>query len=393
MPFVTHRIQSILPSLLPSYHTLPAILLSVLSLPSFVGIITVVSSRIAHKIDLSLAFLFAAGALLTTAVVHIIPEAMEGLAPDFPGDLHGMFLRSGITVLSGIFLGMLLHVVLDDGGHSHSAHALPTPQLRPSATVAERDCEGTRSASNSLDDDDGGGDVHSCREREAATATAAAGAAAAAGKDGVGFGTVVVGVAFSAGGGGNGASGDDDGVEAGQRFSNGHHATTTNGHNGNGSGSVSAALHAPAVGHRVKFGEGRGARVGARAGAGGSSVDATGAMAPPPATASFLSRTMPPGNLYDLTGARKGHRRGVFDVKGLDPVCWNIIVGDLAHNFADGVTMGAAFLGCSSTVGWTVTAANMMHEIPHEIGNFLALVNGGMTVTQVRRYTPFFFFF
>lgn len=69
--------------------------------------------------------------------------------------------------------------------------------------------------------------------------------------------------------------------------------------------------------------------------------------------------------------------------KGLDPVCWNTIVGDIAHNFADGMTMGAAFLGCSLAVGWTVTAANLMHEIPHEFVDFMVLVNGGMSVTQV----------
>ncbi|CAM9744938.1 unnamed protein product, partial [Hapterophycus canaliculatus] len=66
----------------------------------------------------------------------------------------------------------------------------------------------------------------------------------------------------------------------------------------------------------------------------------------------------------------------------LDPICWNVIVGDFAHNFSDGVTMAAAFLGCSPTVGWTITAANMMHEIPHELGNFIALVNGGMSTKQ-----------
>ena len=80
---------------------------------------------------------------------------------------------------------------------------------------------------------------------------------------------------------------------------------------------------------------------------------------------------------------RSGQNRALFDISGLDPICWNVIVGDLAHNFSDGVTMGAAFLSCSSTVGWTVTAANVMHEIPHEVGNFMALVNGGMTVQQV----------
>lgn len=53
------------------------------------------------------------------------------------------------------------------------------------------------------------------------------------------------------------------------------------------------------------------------------------------------------------------------------------------HNFADGVTIGAAFLGCSLTMGWTVTASAVLHEIPHELADFMALLNGGMSVKQV----------
>lgn len=311
-----------------------------------------VSSRVAHKIDLSLAFLFAAGALLTTSIVHIIPEAMEGLAPEFLDDLHGMFLRSGVAILSGIFGAFLLHVALDHAGggdgHSHS-HAVP--QLRAAATVAERDCGGPQGgggrSSSSLDNS-----AHGSRDERVA---------AAAGEDDAGFEPGV------------GASSDrtvcvaysdalSDKVETGNRISNGR----VNG---------SAASHRPVAECRVKYGGGGGER---------GDENQTEILAPASSTPGFAS-------VYDLTHAHDG--RGVFDLKGLDPVCWNIIVGDLAHNFADGVTMGAAFLGCSSTVGWTVTAASMMHEIPHEIGNFVALVNGGMTVAQVRRtHTPFCFF-
>eukprot|EP00752_Nemacystus_decipiens_P008755 g7814.t1 len=92
-------------------------------------------------------------------------------------------------------------------------------------------------------------------------------------------------------------------------------------------------------------------------------------------------------SLHDAN--RLGADRGLFDVAGLDPVCWNVILGDLAHNFSDGVTMAAAFLGCSPAVGWTITAANMMHEIPHEVGNFMALVNGGMSAKQALLYNFF----
>lgn len=53
------------------------------------------------------------------------------------------------------------------------------------------------------------------------------------------------------------------------------------------------------------------------------------------------------------------------------------------HNFADGVTIGAAFLSCSTAIGWTVTASAILHEIPHELADFMALLNGGMSVKQV----------
>ena len=76
--------------------------------------------------------------------------------------------------------------------------------------------------------------------------------------------------------------------------------------------------------------------------------------------------------------------KALTDVKDLKPVCWNLIIGDIVHNFADGVIIGAAFLGCSSTIGWTVTASTVLHEVPHELADFMALINGGVSMMQVR---------
>lgn len=42
-----------------------------------------------------------------------------------------------------------------------------------------------------------------------------------------------------------------------------------------------------------------------------------------------------------------------------------------------------AFLGCNSTAGWTVAASAVLHEIPHEVADLMALVNGGMSNAQV----------
>lgn len=60
------------------------------------------------------------------------------------------------------------------------------------------------------------------------------------------------------------------------------------------------------------------------------------------------------------------------------------------HNFADGIIIGAAFLSCGTGMGWTVTASTVLHEVPHELADFIALLNGGMSVKQVR-YSFFFY--
>ncbi|CAN0433101.1 unnamed protein product, partial [Laminaria digitata] len=85
-------------------------------------------------------------------------------------------------------------------------------------------------------------------------------------------------------------------------------------------------------------------------------------------------------SLQALMKQRSG--KALLDVGSLQSVCWTVIIGDLVHNFADGVTIGAAFLGCSSVVGWTVTASVVVHEVPHELADFMALIKGGMSAYQ-----------
>lgn len=55
-----------------------------------------------------------------------------------------------------------------------------------------------------------------------------------------------------------------------------------------------------------------------------------------------------------------------------------VIVGDTVHNFLDGAIIASSFL-VNSTVGVSVTAAIILHEIPQELGDFGVLVHGGFT--------------
>lgn len=55
-----------------------------------------------------------------------------------------------------------------------------------------------------------------------------------------------------------------------------------------------------------------------------------------------------------------------------------ILIGDAVHNFADGIVIAAAFL-LDWRAGVAATTAVIAHEIPHEIGDFMILLNAGFT--------------
>ncbi|XP_066914805.1 zinc transporter Slc39a7-like [Clytia hemisphaerica] len=54
------------------------------------------------------------------------------------------------------------------------------------------------------------------------------------------------------------------------------------------------------------------------------------------------------------------------------------LAADAAHNFTDGLAIGASFL-VSRNVGLITTLTIFLHEIPHEIGDFAILVQSGCT--------------
>jgi len=52
------------------------------------------------------------------------------------------------------------------------------------------------------------------------------------------------------------------------------------------------------------------------------------------------------------------------------------LVADVAHNFTDGLMLGAAFV-TSWEVGVSATIACLAHEVPHEVGDVVVLMQAG----------------
>jgi zinc transporter 7 len=55
------------------------------------------------------------------------------------------------------------------------------------------------------------------------------------------------------------------------------------------------------------------------------------------------------------------------------------LIGDFSHNFTDGMALSASYLA-GGHVGLSTTLAVLIHEVPHEIGDFAILLQSGFTV-------------
>lgn len=57
------------------------------------------------------------------------------------------------------------------------------------------------------------------------------------------------------------------------------------------------------------------------------------------------------------------------------------LIGDLVHNFIDGLIIGASY-SVSIPIGLATTLAVIMHEIPQEIGDFGVFIHGGLSIKR-----------
>ena len=74
-------------------------------------------------------------------------------------------------------------------------------------------------------------------------------------------------------------------------------------------------------------------------------------------------------------GDEHHHPRG-YDAREAGRGAWPILVGDAFHNFGDGAVIAAAFL-LDVRAGVVTASAVFAHEVPHEIGDFMILLNAG----------------
>nr|XP_040055861.1 metal cation symporter ZIP8 isoform X1 [Gasterosteus aculeatus aculeatus] len=68
-------------------------------------------------------------------------------------------------------------------------------------------------------------------------------------------------------------------------------------------------------------------------------------------------------------------------ISDIRTVAWMITLSDALHNFIDGLAIGASFT-VSVLAGFSTSTAIVCEEFPHELGDFVILLNSGMSVPQ-----------
>ncbi|XP_047201013.1 metal cation symporter ZIP8 [Girardinichthys multiradiatus] len=68
-------------------------------------------------------------------------------------------------------------------------------------------------------------------------------------------------------------------------------------------------------------------------------------------------------------------------ITSIKTVAWMISLSDALHNFIDGLAIGASFT-VSVLTGFSTSTAIFCEEFPHELGDFVILLNAGMSIPQ-----------
>lgn len=79
------------------------------------------------------------------------------------------------------------------------------------------------------------------------------------------------------------------------------------------------------------------------------------------------------------------HHHHGFDAEQAGKGGWAVLVGDSVHNFCDGIIIAAAFLA-DVQLGIVTAVAIVAHEIPQEVGDYIVLLNAGLSRQRALAY-------
>ena len=83
-------------------------------------------------------------------------------------------------------------------------------------------------------------------------------------------------------------------------------------------------------------------------------------------------------------GDEHHHHHG-FDKHQAGRGGWTVLLGDSIHNFCDGIIIAAAFL-TDTRLGMFTALAIIAHEIPQEVGDYIVLLNAGLSRRKALLY-------
>ena len=83
-------------------------------------------------------------------------------------------------------------------------------------------------------------------------------------------------------------------------------------------------------------------------------------------------------------GDEHQHHHG-FDAQQAGRGGWSVLLGDSIHNFCDGIIIAAAFL-TDVRLGVATSVAIIAHEIPQEVGDYIVLLNAGLSRRKALLY-------
>jgi zinc and cadmium transporter len=90
------------------------------------------------------------------------------------------------------------------------------------------------------------------------------------------------------------------------------------------------------------------------------------------------------GHHHEGDDPQHHHQHG-FDAEQAGRGGWAVLVGDSIHNFCDGIIIAAAFLA-DIGLGTVTAVAIIAHEIPQEVGDYVVLLNAGLSRPRALAY-------